>query len=76
MGEFSTSELLETMRNQIKGYIRMRGYTYETLAKKMTEIFKEKHTPQEINNKLSRGTIKYIDVIKIAVALGYKINWS
>lgn len=76
MSEFSTSELLETMRNQIKGYIRMRGYTYETLANKMTELFNEKHTSQEINNKLSRGTIKYIDVIKIAVALDYKINWS
>lgn len=76
MNELSTGELLKTMRNEIKGYIRMRGYTYESLAKKMTEIFNEKHTPQEINNKISRGTIKYIDVIKIAVALGYKINWS
>lgn len=76
MNELSTGELLKTMRNEIKGYIRMRGYTYESLAKKMTEIFNEKHTPQEINNKISRGTIKYIDVIKIAVALGYKIYWS
>lgn len=76
MSEFSTDKLLQNMRNEIKGYIRMRGYTYETLAQKMTEMFKEKHTQQEINNKLSRGTIKYIDVIKIAVALGYKINWS
>lgn len=76
MSEFSTDTLLTTMRNEIKGYIRMRGFTYETLAKKMTEMFNEKHTPQEINNKISRGTIKYIDVIKISVAIGCKINWS
>ena len=76
MSEFSTDKLLQNMRNEIKGRIRMRGYTFETLAQKMTEMFNEKHTQQEINNKLSRGTIKYIDVIKIAVALGYKINWS
>ncbi len=76
MSEFSTDKLLQNMRNEIKGRIRMRGYTYETLAQKMTEMFNEKHTPQEINNKISRGTIKYIDVIKITVALGYKINWS
>lgn len=63
------------MRNEIKGYIRMRGYTYESLAIKMTELFNEKHTPQEINNKLSRGSIKYSDVIKIARALDYKITW-
>lgn len=72
MSEFSTDKLLQNMRNEIKGRIRMRGYTYETLAQKMTEMFNEKHTPQEINNKISRGTIKYIDVIKITVALGLK----
>lgn len=76
MSEFKTDELLENMRNEIKGYIRMRGYTYEALANKMTEMYNEKHTPQEINNKISRGTIKYIDVIKMAVAMGYNINWS
>lgn len=75
MGDFSNNELLNKMRNEIKGYIRMRGYTYESLAKKMTELFNEKHTPQEINNKLSRGSIKYIDVMKIAQALDYKITW-
>ncbi len=75
MGDFSNNELLNKMRNEIKGYIRMRGYTYESLAIKMTELFNEKHTPQEINNKLSRGSIKYSDVIKIARALDYKITW-
>lgn len=75
MNDLSDEILLENMRNEIKGYIRMRGFTYEALAKVMTDKYNEKVTPQSINNKLSRGSIKYIDVIKIALALDYKITW-
>lgn len=76
MIEFSEDKLIETMRNEIKGYIRMRGFTYDSLAKVMTEKYGSSVTPQSLNNKLSRGSIKYIDVIKIAMALEYKINWT
>lgn len=75
MENLSDKVLLEKMRNEIKGYIRMRGFTYEALANVMSKKFNEKVTPQSINNKLSRGSIKYIDVIKIALALDYKITW-
>lgn len=76
MIEFSEDKLIETMRNEIKGYIRMRGFTYDSLAKIMTEKYGYSVTPQSLNNKLSRGSIKYIDVIKIAMALEYKIDWT
>ncbi len=76
MDNLSEDELLEKMRNEIKGYIRMRGFTYESLARLMSEKYGSSVTPQSINNKLSRGSIKYIDVIKIALALGYKITWT
>lgn len=76
MTEITEDKLLENMRNEIKGYIRMRGFTYESLAKLMTEKYGYSVTPQSINNKLSRGSIKYIDVIRIANALGYKITWT
>lgn len=68
-------QLLENMRNEIKGYIKMRGYTYDKLAKILTEVYGESTTSQSLSNKLARGSIKYIDVIKIANVLGYKINW-
>lgn len=51
MSEFSTDKLLQNMRNEIKGRIRMRGYTYETLAQKMTEMFNEKHTRKKLTIK-------------------------
>ncbi len=76
MDNLSEDQMLENMRNEIKGYIRMRGFTYESLAKLMSEKYGFSVTPQSINNKLSRGSIKYIDVIRIALALGYKITWN
>ncbi|MBD5401481.1 LLM class flavin-dependent oxidoreductase [bacterium] len=76
MAQISEDKLIETMRNEIKGYIRMRGYTYESLAKILTKKYGKSVSAQSINNKLSRGSIKYIDVIKIATALEYKITWS
>ncbi len=69
------NELLENMRNEIKGYIKMRGYTYEKLAKVMTKEYGESMTSQSLSNKLARGSIKFIDVIKIANVLDYKISW-
>ena len=76
MDNLSEDQMLENLRNEIKGYIRMRGFTYESLAKLMSEKYGFSVTPQSINNKLSRGSIKYIDVIRIALALGYKITWN
>ena len=76
MDNLSEDQMLENMRNEIKGYIRMCGFTYESLAKLMSEKYGFSVTPQSINNKLSRGSIKYIDVIRIALALGYKITWN
>lgn len=76
MDNLTEDKMLENMRNEIKGYIRMRGFTYESLAKILREKYNIPATPQSINNKLSRGSIKYIDVIRIANALGYKITWN
>lgn len=76
MDRETEDKLIIDMRNEIKGYIRMRGYTYKNLAEKLQKTFGITTTPQSINNKLSRGSIKYSEVIKIAKVLGYKIKWE
>ncbi len=47
--------------------------------KELVDILNEKHnrndTPQNLSNKLSRGTLKYSEALEIADALGYKIEW-
>jgi hypothetical protein len=35
----------------------------------------EQTTPQNISNKLTRGTIKYSEVKEIADIIGFKVVW-
>lgn len=69
-------ELLRNMRNQIKGYIHMKGMTYEKVAKLLTEKYGRNVTAQSLNNKIARGSIRYIDILQICEVLGYKIKWE
>lgn len=63
------------IKNEIRGYIVSKGYTFESLAKLISEKYDRNETAQNISNKLQRGAIKYAEVIEIAEALGFKINW-
>ena len=64
------------VRNEIRSYIVAKGMT-------MTEIVKEWNrrnpdnptTPQNLGNKLARGTIRYSECKEIADILGMKIIW-
>lgn len=69
-------QLFTKMRNEIKGYIRMRGMTYEKVAKLLTEKYGKNVTAQSLNNKIARGSIRYIDILQICDVLGYKIKWE
>lgn len=68
--------LMTNMRNEIKGHIRMRGMTYEKVAKLLTEKYGRNVTAQSLNNKIARGSIRYIDILQICDVLGYKIKWE
>lgn len=65
------------IRNEIKGYIAKSGWSMTDVVAKMNEDLPEgkKTTVQNISNKLSRGTIKYVEAKKIADITGYKIEW-
>jgi len=69
-------QLLEIMRNEIKGHIRMRGMTYEKVAKMLTQRFGENVTAQSLSNKIARGSIRYIDVLQLCAVLNYKLKWE
>lgn len=72
----SEEQLFINMRNEIKGHIRMRGMTYEKVAKLLTEKYGKNVTAQSLNNKIARGSIRYIDILQICDVLGYKIKWE
>lgn len=69
---------MNNIRNEIKSYIAASGWSLVDIVTKMNESRPEdeKTTPQNISNKLTRGTIKYSEVKEIADIIGFKIVWE
>ena len=53
-----------------------RGHTYKSVALLLKNKFGENITAQSLNNKLARGSLRYIDAKNIAEVLDYKIKWE
>ena len=66
------------IRNEIKSYIAASGWTLVDIVEKMNESRADKNhtTPQNISNKLTRGTIKYAEVKEIADIIGFSLVWQ
>lgn len=69
---------MDNIRNEIKSYIAASGWTLVDIVAKMNESRSksEQTTPQNITNKLTRGTIKYSEVKEIAETIGFKVVWE
>ena len=69
---------MNNIRNEIKSYIAASGWSLVDIVNKMNESRPEdkQTTPQNISNKLTRGTIKYSEVKEIADIIGFKIVWK
>ena len=67
---------IRDIRNEIRSYMVARGHTYSSVAALLREKFGDKVTAQSLNNKLTRGSLRYIDAKNIADVLGYKIKWE
>ncbi len=65
------------IRNEIKAHIASTGWTIADIVKEINKNRDEENqtTPQNLSNKLSRGTIKYSEVLEIAKIIGYDIKW-
>ena len=68
---------MDNIRNEIKSYIAASGWSLVDIVAKMNKSRSESEqtTPQNISNKLTRGTIKYSEVKEIAEIIGFKIAW-
>lgn len=65
------------IRNEIKAYIAASGWTLSDIVKEMNKARspEDQTTPQNISNKLTRGTIKYSECKEIAEIIGFSIKW-
>ena len=66
------------VHNEIKAIIAQNGLTLTEVVNRMNQhrSSDEQTTVQNISNKLTRGTIKFSEVIEIAAVIGLKINWD
>ncbi len=66
---------LQSIKDEIKGYITLSGWQMGEVADRLSER-KSKVALQNLSNKLTKGTIKYSEVKKIAEIIGYEIEWK
>lgn len=66
------------IHDQVKAMITLRGWTLTGVVQKMNERrpAQDKTTIQNISNKLTRGTIKYSEILEIAEIIGIDILWE
>ena len=64
--------------NEIRSYIALSGWTLQKIVAAMNEkrTPDDQTTPQNISNKLSRGTLKYSEAREIADVIGFNIKWE
>ena len=63
------------IKNEIKAYIVRSGYTMTEIIDMINKKYNRNDTVQNLSNKLSRGTIRYSEVLEIADIIGYEIKW-
>lgn len=62
------------MQKFFKSQLAMSGMTFTKLIEEYNKS-NEHTTVSNINNKLSRDTIKYSEIVKLADVMGYDIKW-
>ena len=64
----------EELRRQVKAMIVAKGFTMEKLAEELNAKYYTKESKSNLSNKLVRGSLRYIDMQRIADVLGYTIE--
>lgn len=63
------------MQKFFKSKLAMSGMTFSKLIEEYNKTIEQATTVSNINNKLSRDTIKYSEIVKLADIMGYDIEW-
>ncbi len=68
----------QNIHDIVKSLIAMQGWTLTGVVDRINQLHpeKKKTTVQNISNKLTRGTIKFNEVIEISNIIGLEISWN
>ena len=64
------------MRNFIKARIMEEGYTMTEVVQLLHEDYQQSKSLSNLSNKLSTGTLRYLEAVQLADILGYDIIWK
>ena len=66
------------IHNEIKALIASHGFTLTEIVRRLNESRapEAQTTVENISNKLTRGTIKYSEILEITSIIGLKIQWT
>ena len=64
------------LRNEIKSYIVRSGYTMQEVVDRLSEDYGWSDSVSNLSNKLQRESLRYVEAVQLADALGYDIIWG
>lgn len=64
------------LRNEIKSYIVRSGYTMQEVVDRLSEDYGWSDSVSNLSNKLQRESLRYVETVQLADALGYDIIWG
>lgn len=65
-----------TLRNEIKSYIVRSGYTMQEVVEQLSEEHGWSDSVSNLSNKLQRESLRYVEAVQLADALGYDLTWQ
>ena len=65
-----------TLRNEIKSYIVRSGYTMQEVVEQLSEEHRWSDSVSNLSNKLQRESLRYVEAVQLADALGYDLVWE
>jgi hypothetical protein len=64
------------VKNELKGFFLSQGYTLDKIAQLVTEKCGRTESLQNLSQKLSRGSLKYTELLEILEAIGFKVDFT
>ena len=64
------------LRNEIKSYIVRSGYTMQEVVDRLSEDYGWSDSVSNLSNKLQRESLRYVEAVQLAGALGYDLVWQ
>ena len=64
------------LRNEIKSYIVRSGYTMQEVVDRLSDDYGWSDSVSNLSNKLQRESLRYVETVQLADALGYDLVWQ